>query len=210
MSIIRFSSLDNHIRAEMERMTHEFKGSKESLYARLLLYRILKDHYGIKDAVIERKENKKPFIRNHKNVFFNLSHSENLVLVAVSDFDIGVDVQLIKPDIRNPLRLAKKILSDEEQLFLSSLPKEERVKEFFRFWTEKEAFSKCTGEGLNLYNTFRFNGLNTNRILYENCNYYIKEIFTDRRFRSCICTKASDEEPEIGYTDPASILDFYL
>ncbi len=99
--------------------------------------------------------NGKPQIKNHDGLFFNISHSESKIAVVVSDEEIGIDIEVIRP---YSLRLTKKICSEEELLYIfGHLPDEteftenasmETLHRFFEIWTAKEAYFKCMGTGL--------------------------------------------------------------
>ena len=99
--------------------------------------------------------NGKPQIKNYAGLFFNISHSESKVAVAVSDEELGIDIEAIRS---YSLRLAKKICNKEELLYIfGHLPEEteftenaskETLRRFFEVWTAKEAYFKCIGNGL--------------------------------------------------------------
>ena len=71
-------------------------------------------------------------------VEFNLSHSGEWALIAVSDVPLGVDIEKIRErfDYR---ALAKRFLGAEPRT----------VEAFFHLWTEREAYVKATGEGIS-------------------------------------------------------------
>lgn len=80
------------------------------------------------------------------NISFNLSHSDNKALIAVTSKDsIGVDIEFIRP-MEDLDQLAKRFFSENEYKFINSFSKKEDI--FFRIWTLKEAFMKATGEGI--------------------------------------------------------------
>lgn len=79
---------------------------------------------------------------------FNLSHSQNTALLAVTDRPIGVDVEYIARSI-DVLGLAKRFFAAEEYEDLLSYSTEEQKILFFRIWTRKEAFIKAVGKGLS-------------------------------------------------------------
>jgi len=82
-------------------------------------------------------------------VQFNLTHSDSLMLVAVSsDVQVGVDVESIRslPDAEE---LVARFFSCRERLKFKSLPQEQRDIAFFNLWTRKEAWLKATGEGIS-------------------------------------------------------------
>jgi 4'-phosphopantetheinyl transferase len=85
---------------------------------------------------------------NPLSIEFNLSHSEDAVVIAVCrDAAVGIDVENIKPN-REILWIAKRFFSKHEYTVLQSLEKSERLKGFYNCWTRKEAFVKAVGSGL--------------------------------------------------------------
>lgn len=82
---------------------------------------------------------------------FNLSHSADLALVAVAvggaPSDVGVDVEQLNARVE-ALRLARRFFAPEERNALEAFEGDERVAEFFRIWTLKEAYLKALGVGL--------------------------------------------------------------
>jgi 4'-phosphopantetheinyl transferase len=95
----------------------------------------------------------KPFLvqaLNAGRLQFNVSHSGDIVLVAVTTGrQIGVDVERIRDDVEID-GIAEGFLSLREQADLAALPLHERYDAFFRCWSRKEAFIKARGEGLSL------------------------------------------------------------
>ena len=103
----------------------------------------------------------KPYIENNsrknsakcenKCIQFNLSHSQNLALYAIAiDQPVGIDLEYCRL-IPDALALAKRwFLPSEYQELLAQTTNQEanQAKNFFRFWTAKEAYLKATGIGL--------------------------------------------------------------
>ena len=91
----------------------------------------------------------KPTLPPDCGVFFNLSHSEDQALLAVSRAGaIGVDLEKTRP-LSNADALATRHFSERECAHLRSVPAgRSRERAFFHCWTRKEAFIKCTGIGL--------------------------------------------------------------
>lgn len=121
-----------------------------SLGAELLLRKALKDFGAPVKLVdcIENGENGKPFFSGGEDIFFNLSHSGEYVLCAVSDGEVGCDIEEIK-DLKESL--AKRIFSETEYSdIMSKNTAKERSAEFFRYWTLRESYIKFTGQGLSL------------------------------------------------------------
>lgn len=96
------------------------------------LHRIKKAPYG------------KPYI---ESLCFSLSHSGKYALCAYSDTNIGADLQRMKPAIP---KQTKRILSPEEEFFLSQTAEQERAALFYRLWARKESLIKWDGRGLRI------------------------------------------------------------
>lgn len=99
-------------------------------------------------------EHGKPFAVG-LDVEINISHSGNMVVCAVSDQPVGIDIELIRPV---DLRTAKHFCTPEdlEYLFGHTPSEEEFIKteeeailhRFFQIWTVKEAYCKWSGIGI--------------------------------------------------------------
>ncbi len=87
----------------------------------------------------------KPYI-TEGTFYFSLSHSGHYVLCAVSDGEVGADIQEQKTPVQE--KLAKRVLTAEEYGHFSVLSDEDRVAYFYEKWAEKEAYGKLTGEGV--------------------------------------------------------------
>jgi 4'-phosphopantetheinyl transferase len=82
-------------------------------------------------------------------VRFNLSHSNDLAVVAVAaDRDIGIDIEALRP-VPEMEEIARRYFSDQEAIDLMQSAGDARDRNFFRIWTRKEAFIKAIGEGLS-------------------------------------------------------------
>lgn len=93
----------------------------------------------------------KPRLISPKGVCFNLSHSGEWTVIAISDNEVGVDVQQVKPV---DMRLAKRFFTEDEWRQTESAG-DGATELFYRLWTVKEAYLKALGTGLNRpLNTF--------------------------------------------------------
>ena len=79
-----------------------------------------------------------------ENAFFNLSHSGDYAVLAVSPCEVGVDVERIDPYSES---VAKKCFTAAELEWLSGQACD---KAFFRLWTGKESVMKATGLGFRM------------------------------------------------------------
>lgn len=100
------------------------------------------------------KEHGKPYAK-YLAVEFNISHLGDMVVCAVDDKPVGIDIEQIRPI---DLTIAKRICTDEELLYLfGHTPAEQDftyttdtklLTRFFELWTAKEAYGKLVGVGI--------------------------------------------------------------
>jgi len=116
---------------------------RQSLGAGLLLKECLyRKGIDIKDVTFGR--NGKPEVTG---VFFNLSHSGNLAVCAISNKEGGCDVEKAGKVKGN---IAKRFFSEEENRYLDRFEGDSKQEEFYRLWTMKESYLKMTGEGMSV------------------------------------------------------------
>lgn len=93
----------------------------------------------------------KPFLAddlNTDNLQFNLSHSEDVLLLGITQgHRIGVDVERLDSGA-DCLPLAKNFFAAAEYEALTTLHLSEQNAAWFRSWTVKEAYLKAVGVGL--------------------------------------------------------------
>lgn len=92
----------------------------------------------------------KPELVDVSSVRFSLSHSRHLALIAVSDREVGVDVEFVEDGSRRLARVAARYLSGLEQEQLVDLPVRDQSSGFYRCWTRKEALLKADGRGMRV------------------------------------------------------------
>ena len=81
---------------------------------------------------------------------FNLSHSENVLVLAVAlERQVGVDIEVVQPGV-DVLAVAEAQFTAEELAWLRALPPEQQRPAFYRLWTRREAISKVSGQGIAL------------------------------------------------------------
>ena len=118
---------------------------KRSVLAFVLLQRALREEYGITEIPeFVYNEFGKPSLPNLP-IHFSLSHCKDAVACAVSDHNIGIDVEsivLYNPDV------ARRVCTAAELEMLEQSANKDV--DFIKLWTAKEAISKYEGMGLSL------------------------------------------------------------
>lgn len=83
-----------------------------------------------------------------RRVHFNVSHSGELALIAVSRRrELGVDVEMTRP-ISQADRIVESYFTEAEQAEFLAIAEADRPAAFIRGWTRKEAILKAQGVGL--------------------------------------------------------------
>ena len=149
------------------------------------------------DLRIDKAEFGKPFLPDTPELSFNMSHSGDILAIAISSkCQLGIDVECYKP--RDTWEgLVKKCFASEEADFWYRLDNSERSRAFYQFWVKKEAFVKAVGKGITL-------GLNQCVVNPDDLNSFLRvpklsgsenkwQIYTmdlpDREFGAVVCDR---------------------
>ena len=134
-------------REKQERMLKQkIKQNADNMLIGELLAKVaIKKAFGIDIAKQEFSYNEhgKPYLLNYPDVHFNISHSGEYVVCAVSGMPVGIDIQKISE--YNPA-VARRVCNEKElkQIEDSS----DKASEFTKHWTQKEAVLKMHGTGI--------------------------------------------------------------
>lgn len=117
-----------------------------SLGAGILLETAMKD-IGILSYEVMPDPDKKPRIKGHDDIFFNISHSGDVVILGISDREIGVDVEKIK---HFKDTLVNYVFGEGDKSLAKELMDSEADpdKVYTRLWTVKESIMKHSGKGI--------------------------------------------------------------
>ncbi|SHO47735.1 4'-phosphopantetheinyl transferase family protein [Anaerocolumna xylanovorans] len=86
----------------------------------------------------------KPHLLNNRDLYFNMSHTRNAVICGVADVPIGVDIERIAEPCYD---ITEKCFHNDERALLGAQGNEQKEL-FFKLWTQKEAYTKCSGVGI--------------------------------------------------------------
>jgi len=125
-----------------------------------------------------RNDYGKPFLQDHSDFKFNISHSTNMVVCAFSKQLIGIDIEEVK---KIDLEGFSSVFSSIE---LRKIEQGGGLR-FYEFWTTKEAVVKAIGKGLTIplldINVF------DDYARYDNMNWFKQNII----FENYYCTVVS-------------------
>lgn len=179
------------------------KAARLFLISRVLVKTVLADKLGISphQVNIQLHPNGKPFVQGSKAVYFNLTHSAEVIILAVTEEgEIGVDIEQVDREfewmrvdsVLAPIEIEwikENELTDSSSVF----------QRFFQIWTLKEAYIKCTGEGMSRHlKKLNFHVLPEHIQFLDSTNdaqkteeYYFESYIYDSNFIFSICLQQS-------------------
>lgn len=155
----RFASFLPEWRKE-QMLRYKFpKGKIQNGLAYVLLVRLLIDECGREHVLnnlpeFSYNEHGKPFLSNHPDLFFSISHCNTAVAVGLSKLPLGIDIEDVTRYKKN---VAAYVSNDDELKKING--SEHPEFSFIELWTKKEAVFKYNGTGITddikniLYNT---------------------------------------------------------
>ena len=90
--------------------------------------------------------NKKPYLASHPSLHFNVSHSEDYAVIAISHNKVGIDIEYIAKDF-DFNEILSDVFNDNEILSIQKATDKKHA--FYTSWTRKEAFVKALGKGID-------------------------------------------------------------
>ena len=140
---------------------------KQSILARILLKNILKNKYNItyNDIIVKYNKYGKPFINN---INFNISHSHDYVIVATSNKNIGIDIEMIRDYNPTSMNL---FCTDNEIKYINN--NQNKKLAYWKIYTLKEAYFKMLGTNLSNMKNVEFNILKNKITCVNNENLKI-------------------------------------
>ena len=147
--------LDDDEIACSERFVHSDKSRQYSLahgWLRLVLSQYFDDMdpQQLRFRIADKGKPHLEQVLSQYPIHFNLSHSHDAVMCAVSSFgEIGVDIEWHRPhEVSYIKSLAEHILTPKENKYMESLTSSEVGGFFYRQWVRKESVAKALGVGI--------------------------------------------------------------
>ena len=168
---------------------------KLSLYGELFVRHYIVSRRNIKNCDIrfEKNEYGKLYLADLQDLYFNISHSQNAVVVAFSRHENGIDIE----KIRNiNLKIADHCLSIEENEYIRNSRKQ--LSSFWEIWTKKEAYLKYVGVGI-------VNRLMTFNVLNNQINSIIHTMKYNQFIISCCCTENERTIPSLQIVSESDV-----
>ncbi|HET9678409.1 MAG TPA: 4'-phosphopantetheinyl transferase superfamily protein [Solirubrobacterales bacterium] len=137
---------------DLDGQVHVWRSDRSGDAASQALRRVLAVYLDASPEKIELETGPhgKPRLKGEARLRFNLSHSADLLVIAVTlDREVGIDVERIDPG-RDAPALARRALPPEDAAAVATAAPEERAQVFHAAWARLEAVAKCLGTGLSV------------------------------------------------------------
>lgn len=174
--------------------------AKRALYSDILIrYIACKTlDIGNQELVFSSGECGKPFLVGYPDFHYNISHSGEWVVCAISNTEVGVDIEQVMPIDFN---IAKRFFTEYEYSQLLTQPQNEQLNYFYKIWTLKESYIKCTGEGLKCpLNSFEFQIEGKDiQFTTENSNEFYFSQFEVEGYKLAVCSVTGISEVRVQY-----------
>lgn len=140
-------------------------------------------YYYKNDLIIEREENKKPYLKNENSLHFNGTHTSNLFAAVMSDeYNVGIDAEKIRK--RDFFSIAEEYFYKSEIEYLKNTHKLEI--DFFTIWTIKEAYIKMLGKTIfDIKNSIEVDL--TERVIKDAYGLFFSSFMLDYSYIISIC-----------------------
>jgi 4'-phosphopantetheinyl transferase len=125
-----------------------------SLWAKQFLQQIIEEKGFTFNKEIGYTLEGKPFFKYNPKQEFSISHTKQYIAIALHNKPIGIDIEQVR---QYKASIAQRFLHPKEAIYLASLSNANlQNRAFTQLWTLKEAYVKCTGEGIaNNLKTFQ-------------------------------------------------------
>ena len=190
------SQLENITEGRLERIEKsQSTADKLRLMGSGLMINFIKTKYFVDSDVTTDKHGKPYFVNS--DLKFNLSHSGRYVVAAVSDYEIGIDIQKKKADKH---RIAEKnFLQGECSYINAGANDEERHQRFCEVWTLKEAYLKNIGMGLRKpLNSFEIVFRPEGPVIRNQTEFKCTQFKMNDKYIVSICKDINDEGFELS------------
>lgn len=179
------------------------KAARLFLISRVLVKSVLADKLGIApyEVKLHLHPNGKPFVQGSKAVYFNLTHSVDVIILAVTEEgEIGVDIERVDREF-DWMRVDSVLAPSEIEWIKGNelIDPFSVYQRFFQIWTLKEAYIKCTGDGMSRHlKMLNFHVLSERIQFLDSTNnaqkteeYYFESYIYDSNFIFSICLQQS-------------------
>lgn len=152
-----YESINNFKKKDIDKLPTIDDKKRSILGLKLLMTLLLEKNINYNDLKFTKNKDGKPIITNYP-LFYSTSHSDEYVICALSDKEIGIDIQSIQ-------KINFKIMNsffDKYEKFYSN-----NNENYTKVLSLKEAYGKCYGFGINYIKEVKFSIKKENIIIND-------------------------------------------
>jgi 4'-phosphopantetheinyl transferase len=146
-------------------------------------------HLNLFDININYGENGKPILNYPSGLHFNISHSADWSVCAISTLPVGIDIEIIQPI---ELSIAKDCFTENEYKTMTGFAdRAAQLNYFYHTWTIKESYLKAIGSGFSKAPDSFGTDIGNNQILLTGDierGYSFRQYDFDNGYKLCICS----------------------
>ena len=171
-------------RRRLERL--RYAPAREASLGAGLLWRYVMERHGVHpEEPVRFLQAGKPVFAQREDLHFSLSHSGPDAMCAISDREIGADVQQVKPVHMSVARR----FHFRERDWLAEQPHEEQNRAFFRIWARKEAWVKAVSRDQLL-------SLDEEDVIHGAQGWQFGEYWLDEDYLAAVCAHKGEKLPQ--------------
>lgn len=206
---IESDKLRSLLTLEEKNKINRFKNRMDAenfLIARVMRRKLIASLIGIapKKLIFGTNKYGRPFLKfpRIKNFDFNLSHSEDYIVLAIADCPIGIDIEKIKP---LDIKIAIDYFTEQELKYLDSYPVK-RLERFHELWVLKESFIKAIGRGLSFpLKKINFECSKGRNIILRpksaKGKWFFRIYEIDKNYKMAVCSNKNKFPKKINFTN---------
>ena len=146
-------------------------------------------HVNFSEIQIEHDKNRKPFYNSSSGIHFNISHSGDWSVCAVSTLQVGIDIEMVQPV---DLSIARDCFTENEfETMTNFTDRNDQLNYFYDIWTIKESYLKATGSGFCKAPDSFGTELNNHQILLNGDverGYSFRQYDFEYSYKICACS----------------------
>lgn len=197
-------------RQKIEKFKHK-RDSIRTLIGEILIRSLAWKELSIKNECInfDKNEYGKPYLEGYPKFNFNISHSGDFVVCAVSDRPIGIDIE--KVEYIEYKYIAKTFFTAGEFDYIVKKKLDIQLSTFYEIWTLKESYTKCCGQGLSIpLNSFSIDIDECGNVKSiaedENNQYFLKKVNIGLHYKMAVCSLSENISSDIIVVDQNSLI----
>ena len=203
-----FSAAYNKVSEQRRKKADALKSMSDknlSLGAYLLLkYALGENGFSPEELVFTYGENGKPRLSDCP-LQFNLSHSGEVVLCAVSSAPVGCDIEKIRPRFGDGI--AERFFAENEKEYIKEQPDaDKKTSAFYRIWTLKESYVKAVGKGVSALPFSSFSVIADKNTTVEKKPFSLAEFDCIDGYACSVCALCADAEFSFREIDITKII----